>query len=265
MLLIRIKPPPSSSLFQSAPFLNELPEGGQQEVQPLGFLDLAEKEENGFIGRDAEKLPGFPLVSQLGKVQEMAVGDQRELAAELDVHNLRTCNIVCAAAHCDCDIQTACADREHTEAAAGRGVRVRADERLARDAEALQMNLVADAVARAGEIQAVLLCAAADETVIVCILEAVLKRIVVDISDRALCADTRHAHSLKFEVSHCAGCILRQRLVDADADFCTADQFTLYEMCREDFFRHCESHFGFLPFMHKYTLIFYTKTGRSVK
>ena len=53
-------------------------------------------------------------------------------------------------------IQAARADGQHADAAAGRGVAVRADQGLARHAEALQMHLMADAVAGTGKIHAVL-------------------------------------------------------------------------------------------------------------
>ena len=47
------------------------------------------------------------------------------------------------------------ADGQHPEPAAGRRVRIGAQQRLARHAEALQVHLVADAVARAREDYAV--------------------------------------------------------------------------------------------------------------
>ena len=56
-------------------------------------------------------------------------------------------DVICAAAHRDRNVQSARAEGEHADAAAGRGMAVRADQRLARRAEALQMNLMADAVA----------------------------------------------------------------------------------------------------------------------
>ena len=57
--------------------------------------------------------------------------------------------VVCAAAHRNRDVKSTRAEREHADASAGRGVAVRADERLAGDAEALKMHLMADAVAGA--------------------------------------------------------------------------------------------------------------------
>ena len=58
---------------------------------------------------------------------------------------------------------------------------VRADQGFARDAEPLQMYLMADAVAGAGEIQAVLFAHRLDIPVIVGVFKAGLKCVVVDV------------------------------------------------------------------------------------
>ena len=54
-------------------------EGGQKQVQPLDLLDLAEKEKDGLVLRNAEGLPSLGLGDGGGEVQKMAVGDQGEL------------------------------------------------------------------------------------------------------------------------------------------------------------------------------------------
>ena len=79
---------------------------------------------------------------------------RRELAGEVDADHLRHVDVVRAAAHGHGHVQTAGAEGQHADAAAGRGVAVRPDERFPGDAEALQMHLMADAVARAGEVNA---------------------------------------------------------------------------------------------------------------
>ena len=71
---------------------------------------------------------------------------------------------------------------QHADAAAGGGVAVRADQGLARDAEALQMDLVADVVTRPGEVDAVLFGDGADKAVVVRIFKAGLKGVVIDVS-----------------------------------------------------------------------------------
>ena len=95
-----------------------------------------------------------------------------QLAGQRDADHLGHRDVVCAAAHGDCDVQASRAKGQHADAAAGRGVRVRADEGLARRAEALEVDLMADAVARLGIVDAVLLGHGADVLVVVRILKA---------------------------------------------------------------------------------------------
>ena len=167
---------------------------------------------------------------------------RRQLAGQFYLYYLRTGDVVCTAAHCHCNVQAACTHRNHADAAAGRGVAVRADQGLSRNAETLQMYLVADTVAGTGEVDAVFLCNAADKTVVICIFKAVLECVVVDISHAALSAYTRYTHCLKFQICHCTGGILCQCLVDADSDFRTLYHFALYQMCFQDLFRQGQSH-----------------------
>ena len=106
---------------------------------------------------------------------------------------------------------------------------VRTDQGLARCAEALQMYLMADAVACLRIVDAVLLSDRTDIFVVVRILEAGLQGIVVNVSDRTLGLDLIDAHRLKLEISHRAGGILRQRLIDLKADLLTQCHFAVYQ------------------------------------
>ena len=95
---------------------------------------------------------------------------------------------------------------------------VGADQRLAGHAEALQVHLVADPVAGAGEADAVLLRHGLDIAVVVGVLEAALEGVVVDVGHGQLGAHPLDAHGLEFEVGHGAGGVLGQGLVDAQGD-----------------------------------------------
>ena len=97
-------------------------------------------------------------------------------------------------------------------------------------AEALQMHLMADAVACLRIVDTVLLSDRTDIFVVVRILEAGLQGIVVNVSDRALGLDLIDAHRLKLEISHRAGGILRERLVDPEADLLPHDHLAVYQM-----------------------------------
>ena len=95
-------------------------------------------------------------------------------------------DVVGAAAHGHRYVHAARAEGQHPDAAAGGGVAVGADEGLARHAEAFQMHLMADAVAGAGEPDAVLVGDGLDVPVIVGVFKAGLEGVVVDIGHRPL-------------------------------------------------------------------------------
>ena len=165
-----------------------------------------------------------------------------KLADKLDLHDLRIGDVVRAAAHRDRNVETARAHRQHAETAAGRRVAVRADQRLARHAEALEVHLVADAVAGAAEVDAVLFGDRTDEAVIVRIFKPVLQGIVVDVGDRTLGAHARNADGFKFDVCHCAGRVLRQRLVDFQPDLRALFELAVHNVCAQNLFGQCKSH-----------------------
>ena len=96
---------------------------------------------------------------------------------------------------------------------------VRTDEGFAGLAEPFQMYLMTDAVARTGEIQAVLLRYGLDEPVVIRILEAGLEGIMVDICYGQFRLHPRYTHGLEFQISHGAGRILCQSLVYLQSDF----------------------------------------------
>ena len=129
------------------------------------------------------------------------------------MNDFRHCYIVCSAAHCDGNVKTARTHSEHTDASCRRGVTVRADERFSGDAEAFEMNLMADTVSGAGKAYAVLFGHRLNISVVVCVFKARLKGVMVYICNRKLGSDSLRAHSFKLKIRHRTGCVLRQRLV----------------------------------------------------
>ena len=115
---------------------------------------------------------------------------------------------------------------------------VRPDEGFTGNAEPLQMHLMADAVAGAGKIQAVLFAYRLDIAMVVGVFKAGLQGIVIDIRDRSLGLYARHAHGFKFQVSHGTGGVLCQGLVDLQTDFAAgnghvaADQMRTNQLLR---------------------------------
>ena len=159
-----------------------------------------------------------------------------QLTSQFYLYNLRAGNIISTAAHCNCNVQTACTHCNHTDTAASRGMAVRTNQGFTWHAEPFQMYLMANTIARTGEINTVLLGNAADKAVVVCIFKTTLQSVVVNIGNAAFCPYSWNAHCFKFQICHCTGSILCQGLVDTDSDFGTLFHFAFYQMCLQDFF-----------------------------
>ncbi len=120
---------------------------------------------------------------------------------------------------------------------------VGANQRLARDAEPLQVDLVADSVAGPGKIDPVFFCGRLDEAVVVGIFKPRLKCVVVHIGDRAFRFDARHPQRFKLQIRHSARRVLRQSLVDFQADFASRLHFAAEKVGPDDFLSQSQSHF----------------------
>ncbi len=150
--------------------------------------------------------------------------------------------MVLAAAHGHGHIHAPRPEGQHTDAAAGGGVAVRADEGLARGPEALQVQLVADAVARPGEVYAVLSGDGLDIPVVVGVLKAALKSVVVDIRHALFGLHPGDPHGLELKIGHGAGGVLGQSLVDAETHVRTHCHFAAYQVGGNDFLCYSFTH-----------------------
>ena len=173
-----------------------------------------------------------------------------KFARQVDAQHLRHGDVIRAAAHGNRHVKTARTHCQHADAAAGWGMAVGADQRFAGDAEALQMHLMADAVSGAGKANAVLFRHALDKAVIIRVLKAGLQSVVVNVCHTQLRFDARNAHRFKFQVSHGAGRVLCQGLVNAQAHVRADGHFPAHKMVFDDFLCNRKSHAGFLLF-HK--------------
>ena len=167
-------------------------------------------------------------------------GTQR--TGQFDLDDLGHGNVVGSAAHSHGYVHAPRAEGQHPDAAAGGGVTVGADEGLPRYAEAFQMHLMADAVAGAGEPDAVLGGNGLDVPVIVGVFKAGLEGVVVDIGHGPLCFDPVNAHRLKFQIGHGAGGILRQGLVNAQGHLSPRLHAAADQMSGDQLFCQCLSH-----------------------
>ena len=165
-----------------------------------------------------------------------------QLAGEVDLEHARHVDVIGAAGHGHGHVHAARAHGQHAQRAAGGRVAVRADERLARLAEALQMHLMADAVAGAGEAHAVFARHGLDKAVVVGIFKAALEGVVVDIGHGKFGAHARNVHGFQGEVGHGAGGVLRERLVDAQADLRAGGHLAADEMGLDDLLRDGIAH-----------------------
>ena len=107
---------------------------------------------------------------------------------------------------------------------------VTAQQGQSRDAEALQMHLVADAVAGLGAEDAVLLGHALDVLMVIRVFKAGLQGVVVNIGYALHGSDPADAHGLKLQVSHGSRGVLRQGLVNPDGDLFACRGFSTDKM-----------------------------------
>ena len=140
------------------------------------------------------------------------------LACQADAHDPGIGQVEGLAGHGRGHVQTAGPDGQLAQAAGGRGVAVRAKQSQARNGETLQMDLVADAVARTGEIDPEALGRGPEKEVVVSILGVGLEKVVIDVADRRGHPDPLQPQGLELQVSQGAGGVLGQGLVYGQAD-----------------------------------------------
>ena len=142
-----------------------------------------------------------------------------KFTCKIYTNHFRHGNIVSTAAHSNSNIKTACTDSKHTDTTACWSVAIRAYESFAGLAKSFKMYLMADTVAGTGEVNAMLFADGLNKSVVISIFKACLESVVVDVGNAFFSFDSRHADSLKFEVSHSTCSVLCQSLVDFKTDF----------------------------------------------
>ena len=152
-------------------------------------------------------------------------------AAQLHADHARAGEVERPAAHGHGHVQPAGPDGEHAHAAGGGRVAVAAQQRPARAGEPLQVDLVADAVARPRMIHADLGRDGLEVQVVVVVLRPELGHVVVDVADGQLGLDPRDAHRLEQQEGRRAGGVLGEGLVDADADLAAGDELAGSTRC----------------------------------
>ena len=178
-----------------------------------------------------------------------------EFSRQVDPDHLRAGEEERLAGHGERHVEAARADGKHPQRAAGGGVAVGAQKRLCGLPEALQVDLVADAVSGPRKPDAVAARHGLQVAVVVGVLEADLDRVVVDVAHRELGAHAVDPHGLELQVGHGARCVLGERLVDADADFAAGLDAARDEMGLDEFLRDGLSHGPFFPCLKRFCII----------
>ena len=172
-------------------------------------------------------------------------GTQR--ASELHPDDFRHIDVVRAAAHGHGHVHTAGTEGQHPDAASGGGVAVGANQGLSGNAEALQMDLMTDAVAGTGEPDAVLCGNGLNIAVVIGVFKAGLQCVVVHVGDRPLCPHPVNSHGLKFQIGHGTGGVLRQCLVDSQSHLGARLRAAAHKMRFDELLRQALSHISFPP------------------
>ena len=124
-------------------------------------------------------------------------------------------------------------------------MRIRPDERRARPGEALDMQVVADAVPRTGVINTVSGGEGLQETVVVWVLEVELDDVVIDVLDGEIYLGAIHAHPLELQAGHRARGVLEQCLIYPQPHLLAGAELPFDHVILEDpgdqILRHCPS------------------------
>ena len=159
---------------------------------------------------------------------------------QLHAHDLRAGQVVGPSAHGHRHVQAAGPDGQHADAAAGGRVAVAAEQSHPRNAEALQLHLVADPVPGLRAPDPVLLRNALDVLVVVRVFKTGLQRVVVDVGHAPAGLHPADPHGFKLKIRHRAGAVLGQGLVNPDGNFLSGRQFPADQMVGQNFL--CQVH-----------------------
>ena len=165
-----------------------------------------------------------------------------ELAAQLDAPHLGHVHVVGLAGHRHGDVEAARADRQHPHRARGRRVRVRAEQRRARDPESLLMDGVGNPVTGGRVPDAPLLARTLQEQVVVGVLVILLDEVVVDVLGRELGFEALDLHGFELEHDHRTGGVLGQRLVDLECDLLARLHSAVDEVVLDELLGYCSRH-----------------------
>ena len=165
-----------------------------------------------------------------------------ERAGQVDLHDFRHDKAHGLAGHGGRDVHATHTDGKHAHRAAVRGVRVAAEQHLARHRKAGGVNRMADAVAGARHVHAETLGGRLQVDMVIGRLVVDIEQVVVEIGNRELGAHTIKAQRLEGQVGHDGVDVVRQRLVDTQQDLLAGLHGARDEMRLDDFMDKRRSH-----------------------
>jgi hypothetical protein len=131
-------------------------------------------------------------------------------------------------------VEPAGPDRDHAQTPGLDRVGVGPEHRLPGLAEPLHVDVVADPVPGAREVQPVLPRERLQHAVVVGVLVVELDDVVIDVLDRALDLGPRLAELLELHQRHRAGGVLEQRLIHPDRDRAARLELAVREVLPQD-------------------------------
>ena len=161
---------------------------------------------------------------------------------EFDASHLGGCHVERTACHGHRHVHTTCAYGHHADAAAGRGMRITAQQDRAGLAKAFEVYLVADAIAGTRVIRAALGGHGLEVQVIIVVFRPKTGHIVVHIAHGQVCLDAPAPHGFVQQKRGGTCGVLGEGLVNANAHRLTGLELPLFQVLLENLINKCLSH-----------------------
>src|SRR5215208_2482124 len=173
---------------------------------------------------DPSHAPAYPVASQELEDYVLRLHPVGQLSAQLDAHDLRALQREAVPRHGDGDVETPSPDGEHPDRAGHGGVRVGADQELARSGETFEVDVVGDPVAGAGVLDAVVGRERLQEAMLVHVLVVDLQDVVINVHHHEGDGDVICSERLELESGHGPSGVLDQDLVHGEIHLLPGDE-----------------------------------------
>src|SRR5208337_2833091 len=169
-----------------------------------------------------------------------------EFSGELNSKDFGTGQMIRMSGHGQSNIEATGANPENRYAGRSRSMAIGADQGLSRDSEPFHVNLVGNAVPWRAEMDSIPGRSALKVDVIVGILAVCLDDVVIHVLDGKISLYRTHPQGLEFQHGHGPCGVLKEYLVDSDADFLTRNQSSFNQVSFEYLLGQILSHYFLL-------------------